>query len=79
MLSRKEHSYELKRNKKRERASILSEWENCTNLKALLCHAGRKIHKGWTDFTVAEPRRFIGLHVLDSISTSPRMETKLKT
>ena len=79
MLSRKEHRYERKRNKNREKASIFSDRKNCTNLKDSSCHTGFKMCKVWTNFTTVGLRRFIGLHDLNSTSTSPRVEMKFKT
>ena len=79
MFSRKEHSYERKRNKKWERVSIVSYLKNYTNLKALLCHAGYKMYKGRKDLTTAELWKFVGLYVLDGVGPSPRVEIKFKT
>ena len=78
MLSRKQHSYERKKNKKKERVSIISDWKNYTNLKASLCHAGVKIYKYWTEFTTTEIRRFVGLYVLDGVCPSPRVSMKFR-
>ena len=44
VLLRKQHSYKRKKNKKKEKVSIMSDWKNYTNLKASLCHAGIKIN-----------------------------------
>ena len=79
MLSRKQHSYERKKNKKRERVSIFSDWKNYTNLKADLCHAGHKMYKSWIPFSTKEIKQFVGLYVLDGISPSPRFEMKFNT
>ena len=78
MLLSKQHSYEQKKNKNKEKVSIMSDWKNYTNLKASLCHAGIKIYKHWEDFTTVEIRRFVGLYVIDGVSPSPRVDMKFR-
>ena len=78
MLSRKQRSYEQRKNKKREWVSVMSDWKNYTNLKASLCHAGVKIYKYWKEFTTLEIRRFVGLYVLDGVCPSPRVSMKFR-
>jgi len=76
IFARKQHSYERKKNKKKERVSIFSDWKNFTNLKASLYHAGHKIYKGWKEFKTDEARQYVGLYILDRVSPSPRVDTK---
>ena len=76
MFARKQHSYERKKNKNKERVSIFSDWKNYTNLKASLCHAGHKIYKGWKEFKIDEVRQYVGLYILDGVIPSPRVDMK---
>ena len=43
-----------------------------------MAHAGQDMYKDWTDFTVYDIMKQVGLYALDGIETYPRIEMEFK-
>ena len=64
-----------------KRKSLFELWCTWSNAKAMLMNAGEEgsVYPTWKKFTVAQIQKEVGLHILNGINISPRIEYKFRS